>query len=54
MIERCKISRLLLADELVLLVSSEYGLHLALNGSAFACEIAGMKINASKMEVLYL
>ena len=44
-IGRCKISRLLFADNLVLLASSESGLQLALNGFAAACDIAGMKIS---------
>ena len=53
-IGRCKISRLLFADGLVLLASSESGLELALNGFASACDIAGMKISTSKTEVLHL
>ena len=53
-IRRCKISRLLLADDLVLLASSESGLQHVLNGFAAACDIAGMKISTSKTEVLHL
>ena len=49
-----KISRLLFADDLVLLASSESGLQRALNGFAAACDIAGMKISTSKTEVLHL
>ena len=51
-IRRCKISRLLFADDLVLLVSSESGLQQTLNGFAAAQDIAGMKISTSKTEVL--
>ena len=59
-IGRCKICRLLFADDLVLLVSSESGLQHALNGFAAARNIAGMKISTSKTsktsktEVLHL
>ena len=53
-IRRCKISRLLFADDLVLLASLESGLQHALNGFADACDIAGMKISTSKTEVLHL
>ena len=53
-IERCKISRLFFADDLVLLASLESGLQKALNGFAAACDIAGMKISSSKTEVLRL
>ena len=48
---RCKVSRLLFADNLVLLASSESGLQRALNSFAAACDIAGMKISTSKTEV---
>ena len=51
MIERCKISRLLFANDLVLLSFLESGLQHALNGFAAACDIAGMKISTSKTEV---
>ena len=50
----CKISRLLFADDLVLLSSTESGLQRALNGFAAACTTAGMKISTSKTEVLHL
>ena len=53
-IGRCRISRLLFADDLVLLASSESGLQHALNGFAAACDIAGMEISTSKSEVLHL
>ena len=49
---RCKICRLLFADNLVLLAFSESGLQHALNGLAAACEIARMKI--FQTEVLHL
>ena len=51
-IGRCKISRLLFADDLVLLSSSESGLQHALIGFAAACDIAGTKISTSKTKVL--
>ena len=44
---RCKISRLLFADDLVLLTFSESDLQYALNCFAAARDIAGMKINTS-------
>ena len=50
-IGRCKSSRLLFEDHLVLLTSSEYDFQHALNVFAAACDIAGMKINTSKTEV---
>ena len=50
-IGRCKISRLLFADDVVLLASSESGLQ---NGFAAACDIAGMKISISKTKILNL
>ena len=53
-IGRRKISRLLFADDLVLLASSISGLQHALNGFAAECDIAGMKISTSKTEVLNL
>ena len=52
-IGRCKISRLLFADDSVLLASSKFGLQHALNGFAAACDIAGMKISTSKTEILH-
>ena len=53
-IENCKISRLLCADELVLLSSTEYGLQRALNSLADARDTTEMKISTAKTEVLYL
>ena len=50
----CKIRRLLFADDLVLLSSTESGLQRALNSFADACNTAGMKINTAKTEVLHL
>ena len=51
----CKISRLLLALDLILLAFSESVLQHALNGfAAAACDIDGMKISTSKTEILYL
>ena len=54
MIGNCKISRLLFADDLVLLSSTESGLQRALNSFADACNTAGMKISTAKTEVLHL
>ena len=53
-IGNCKISRLLFADDLVLLSSTESGLKRALNSFADACNTAGMKINTDKTEALHL
>ena len=53
-IRRCKISRLLFADDLVLMATSESGLQHALNDFAAACDITGTKISTSKTEVLHL
>ena len=50
----CKISRLLFADDLVLLSSAESGLQCALNGFADTYNTAGMKISPAKTEVLHL
>ena len=47
---RCKISRLLFKDDLVLLVSSESGLQHALNGFAAASKISRLKISTSKTD----
>ena len=47
-------SRLLFADDLVLLSSTESGLQRALNSFADACNTAGMKISTAKTEVLHL
>ena len=54
-IGNCKISRLLFADDLVLLSSTESGLQRALHNSfADACSTTGMKISTAKTEVLHL
>ena len=53
-IGNCKISRLLFADDLVLLSSTESGLQCALNSFADACNTAEMKISTAKTEVLHL
>ena len=54
-IGNCKIGRLLFADDLVLLSSTEPGLQRALNSFADACNnTAGMKISTAKTEVLHL
>ena len=50
----CKISRLLFADDLVLLASTESDLQCQLNAFARACDKAGMKISTSKTEVFHL
>ena len=54
MIGNCKISRLLFADDLVLLSSTQSGLQRALNSFADACDTAGMKINTAKTKILHL
>ena len=53
-IGNCKISRLLFADDLVLLSSTESGLQRALNSFADACDTAGIKISTAKPEALHL
>ena len=53
-IRNCKINRLLFADDLVLLSSTESGLQRKLNSFADACNIAGMKLSSAKTEVLHL
>jgi len=53
-IGNCKINRLLFADDLILLSSTEYSLQRSLNDFAAACDNAGMKISTSKTEVLIL
>ena len=53
-IGNCKISRLLLADDLVLLSFTESDLQRALNRFADACNTAGMKISTAKTEVFHL
>ena len=44
----------LFADDLVLLSSTESGLHRPLNSFAEASDVAGMKISTAKTEVLHL
>ena len=53
-IGNCKISRLLFADDLVLLSSTEFGLQRAFNCVADACNTAGIKISTAETEVLHL
>ena len=53
-IGNCKISRLLFADDLVLLSSTESGLQRTLNSFADACNTAGIKISTAKTEALHL
>ena len=53
-IGNCKISRLLFADDLVLLSSTKSCLQRALNSFADACNTAGIKISTAKTEVLHL
>ena len=53
-IVNCKIGLLLLADDLVLLSSTESGLQRSLNSFANACDTAGRKITTAKPEVLRL
>ena len=45
----CEISRLLFADDLVVLSSTESGLQRALNSFADACNTAGMKVSSVKV-----
>ena len=53
-IGNCKISHMLLADDLVLLSSTESGFQCALNSFADACHTAETKISMAKTEVLQL
>ena len=53
-IGNCKISRLLFADDLVLLSFKESGHQRALNSFADACATTGMKISTAKTEVIHL
>ena len=53
-IGNCKISRLLFADDLVLLSSTESGLQRASNSFAYECGTAGMKKSSVTTEVLHL
>ena len=50
----CKISRLLFADDLVLLSSTESGFQCVSNSVADACNTAGIKISSAETEVLHL
>ena len=49
----CKISRLLFADDLILLYSTESGLQSELNSFADVCKAAGIKICTAKTEILH-
>ena len=51
---KLQLNRLLFADNLVLLFSTESGLQCALNSFADACNTIGMKISTVKTEVLHL
>ena len=53
-IGKCKISRLLFADDSVLLSFTESGLQRALNSFAKVHDTAGIKISSAKTEVLHL
>ena len=53
-IGNCKISRLLFADDLILVSSTESDLQRALSSFADACDTAGMKISTAKTEILHL
>ena len=53
-IRRCKISRLLFADNLVLPASSEYGPPTRINSFAASCDNVRMKISTFKTEVIHL
>ena len=54
-IGRCRISRLLFADDLVLLVSFKYDRPpVRIKCFATACDIAVMRISTSKAKLLYL
>ena len=52
-IGNCKISRLLFADDLVLLSLTESGLQRALNSFAYACDTARIIIRTAKTKVLH-
>ena len=53
-INECSVRRLLFADDLVLLDSTESGLQLALDRFSVACHDAGMKISTTKTETMCL
>ena len=50
----CTVQRLLYADDLVLLDSSQNGLQQALDGFLDACSVAGIKISTTKTETMCL
>ncbi|CAM1305178.1 Uncharacterised protein r2_g1492 [Pycnogonum litorale] len=50
----CRIRRLVIADDMVLLSSSEEGLHHAIDRFDAECSDAGMKIGVAKNETLLL
>ena len=53
-IGECTVQRLLFADDLVLLDSSQNSLQQALDRFSDACVVAGMKISATKTETMCL
>ena len=53
-IGECTVQRLLFADDLVLLDSTQNGLQQALDRFSDACSVAGMKISTSKTETMCL
>ena len=53
-IGECTVQRLLFADDLVLLDSTENGLQQALDGFSDACCVAGMKISTTETETMCL
>ena len=50
----CTVQRLLFADDLVLLDSTQNGLQQTLDGFSDACSVAGMKISTTKTETMCL
>jgi len=50
----CRITCLLLADDVILLASSEKGLEHALDRFSAVCDQAGLKISTAKTEILFL
>ena len=50
----CTVQRLLFADDLVLLDSTQNGLRQALDKFSDACSVAGMKISTTKTETISL
>ena len=53
-IGECTVQRLLFADNLVLLDSTQNGLQQALDRFSDACSVAGMKISTTKTETMCL